>query len=161
MGYQITTTYNRGAGKTHGIEVYGRQSLGEFLSWARWFDVFANAAFFKDIDGLNGRTINAGVTFRRNPITFQAKTNYRSEYRNAAVAALGSDAYEYEGARTTFDLTLIYTLSPRLSIFASSSNAFNDKPSADRRGSETPEYAWRFREQSYGAFYSLGIRGTF
>ena len=161
VGYQITTTYNLGRGHVAGVEGNARQSLEPLGRWGRRFEVFGNATFFQDTASQNGRTINAGVTFRLKPVTFDTKVNYRSEKRNAAVAALGPDAYEFEGARTTVDVSLTYAWSRRLSLFASSSNALDDRPSADRRGSQTPEYAQRFRQQQYGALYSLGIRGTF
>ena len=161
VGYQITTTYNLGKGRVSGLELNGRQPLAALGRYGRPFEVFANGTFYKDTNALNGRTINIGLITRVKPVTFETKMNYRSESRRAAVAALGPDAYEFEGARTTVDLTLTYALMKRVSLFASSSNALNDKPSADRRGSSTPEYARRFREQEYGALYSLGIRGTF
>jgi TonB-dependent receptor len=161
VGYQLTTTYNLGKGHASGWEFNARQSLDVLGRWGRWFDVFGNTTLYKEISGLRGKTINAGVTFRLRPITLETKVNYRGETRRAAVAALGPDAYEFEGARTTVDLNLTYSLSARLSVFLSSSNALDDRPSADRRGSQTPEYARRFREQQYGALYSLGVRGTF
>ncbi len=161
VDYQLTTTYNLGKGHVTGVELNGRQPLQAFGRWGRWFEVFSNATLFKDTNSIDGRTINAGVTVRVKPVTFETKVNYRSESRRAAVAAMGPDAYEYEGARTTVDVTLTWSVGKRVSVFASSSNALNDDPSADRRGPQTPEYAKRFREQYYGALYSLGVRGTF
>lgn len=161
VGYQLNTTYNLGKGRTSGIELSARQSLGMLGAWGRRFDVFANTTLLEDISSFHGKNINAGLTFRLKPVTVQTKVNYRGETRGAAVAAMGPDAYQYEGARTTVDVNLVYTLTARLSLFASSSNALSDDPSADRRGSQTPEYARRFREQMFGALYSLGIRGTF
>lgn len=161
IGYQINTTYNLGRGHTTGVELSARQSLAMLGKWGRWFDVFANTTLFEDISDCHGEMVNAGATFRKKPVTVQAKVNYRGETRDAATTAMGPDAYQYEGARTTVDVNLIWILSRRLSLFASSSNALNDHPTADRRGSLTPDYAKRFREQRFGALYSLGIRGTF
>lgn len=161
VGYQLTSTYNLGKGRVSGFELNGRQPLSILGAWGRRFDVFANTTLYKEISGLHGKTINAGITVRLKPLTLETKVNYRSESRRAAVAALGPDAYEFEGARTTYDINLTYAVSRRLSFFASSSNAFSDNPSADRFGSQTPEYAQRFREQRYGALYSLGLRGSF
>ncbi len=160
-GYQVTSTYNLGKGRVSGFELNARQPLSVLGNWGRRFEVFANGSFFKDTNSINGRTLNAGVVARIRPVTFDTKVNYRSESRRAAVAALGPDAYEFEGARTTVDATLTVALARRASLFLSASNLLNDKPSADRRGSATPEYAQRFREQEYGALYSLGVRGTF
>jgi TonB-dependent receptor len=161
VGYQVNTTYNLGRGHTTGVELSARQALGFLGTWGRWFEAFANTSLVKEVADTHGKTINAGLTFRRKPITLQTKVNYRGENRGATVAGFGPDAYQYEGARTTVDVNVIYLLSPRLSLFASSSNALNDDPSADRRGSQTPEYARRFREQRFGALYSLGVRGSF
>ena len=160
-GYQVTSTYNLGKGRVSGFELNARQPLSILGRWGRRFEVFGNGTFYKDTNSINGRTLNAGLVARIRPVTFDTKVNYRSESRRAAVAALGTDAYEFEGARTTVDATLTVAMARRASLFLSASNLLNDKPSADRRGGATPEYARRFREQEYGALYSLGIRGTF
>jgi TonB-dependent receptor len=161
IGYRVTTTYNLNRGRTSGVEFNFKQSLDRLGAWGRHFDVFANASFFEAISGLRGRTINSGVTFRMKPVTINAKMNHRTGRRGAKVAALGPDAYEYEGTRTTVDLSLSVALTGRLSLFANGSNIFNNYPSAERYGSETPEYAKFFREQQFGATYAIGIKGVF
>lgn len=161
VGYRVTTTYNLNKGSTEGLEANFRQPLEKLGAWGRNFEVFANAARFKQISGLDGRNFNAGLTFRKQPFTAMAKVNHRTGRRGTKVAALGPDAYEYEGTRTVVDLSLSVTLGRRLALFANGSNIFNDHPSAERYGSETPEYAKFFRIQQYGAQYSVGIKGTF
>ncbi|MBE7536950.1 MAG: TonB-dependent receptor [Opitutaceae bacterium] len=160
-GYQLSTQYNLGKGSVKGYEFSARQPLAVFGTWGKPFDVFANASYFTDISGLNGRTINAGVTIRLDPITFSTKVNYRTGRRGAAVAAMGTDAYEYEGDRTAVDVTISWILRKYISIFAGGSNIFNNDPTAERYGAETPDYAKRFRVQQFGAQYQLGVRGTF
>lgn len=160
-GYQLSTQYNLGKGSVKGYEFSARQPLAILGSWGKPFDVFANASYFTDITKLNGRTVNAGVTVRLNPVTVSAKANYRTGRRGAAVAAMGTGAYEYEGDRTVIDVTLTWVLKKHLSLFAGGSNIFNNDPTADRYGAETPNYAKRFRIQQFGAQYQLGVRGTF
>jgi iron complex outermembrane recepter protein len=161
VGYRVTTMYNLNRGRTQGLEVNMRQALDELGSWGRNFEIFANAARFKQISQLYGQNFNAGVTFRRKPFTLMTKLNYRTGSRGAKVAALGDDAYQFEGARTMVDLSLSVALGRRFSLFATGSNIFNDHPSAERYGSETPEYAKFFRIQEFGAQYSAGLKGTF
>jgi iron complex outermembrane recepter protein len=161
VGYRVTTTYNLNAGSAKGLEANLRQPLDQIGAWGRNFEVFANAARFKQISGLYGQNFNAGATFRKKPFTVMAKLNHRTGSRGTKVAALGPDAYQFEGTRTVVDLSLSVALSRRLALFANGSNIFNDHPSAQRYGSETPEYAKFFRIQQFGAQYSLGIKGIF
>ncbi len=160
-GYQLSTQYNLGKGSIDGYEFSARQPLAVFGSWGKPFDVFANASYFTDISGLKGRTINAGATIRLDPITFSTKVNYRTGRRGAAVAAMGTGAYEYEGPRTAVDVSISWLLTKHLSMFFGGTNIFSEDPTAERYGAETPEWAKRFRVQQFGAQYQLGIRGTF
>lgn len=161
LGYQITTTYNLNPGEVHGYEYGIRQPLKILGAWAAPFMAFANASFSQQITGNHIQSYNVGLTYRHDPITIGIKGNYRSAYRQQAVTALGPDAYEYEGARTIWSISVAYTLSKHVTLFVSSNNVLNNKPTADRYGSMTPEYAQRFRIQNYGAQYQLGIQGTF
>lgn len=160
-GYQLSTQYNLGKGSIDGYEFSARQPLAVLGSWGKPFDVFANASYFTDISGLKGRTINAGATIRLDPVTFSTKVNYRTGRRGAAVAAMGTGAYEYEGPRTAVDVSISWLLTKHLSLFFGGTNIFSDDPTAERYGAETPEWARRFRIQQFGAQYQLGIRGTF
>lgn len=160
-GYRITTSYNLNKRRTKGIEANFKQSLDRLGPWGRYFDVFANTSYFEQVSGLKGRSINGGVTFRTKRIVAATKFNHRTGARGAAVEALGSDAYQYEGTRTTVDLSLSLAITPRVSLFANGSNIFNDDPTADRYGSETPDYARLVRIQHFGAQYSIGVKGSF
>lgn len=160
-GYRITTSYNLNLRRTKGVEANFKQTLASLGRWGRHFDVFANTSYFQQVSGLNGRSVNGGVTFRAKRIVAATKFNHRTGSRGAAVAALGDDAYQFEGTRTTFDLSLSLAITPRISLFANGSNIFNNNPSAERYGSETPDYARLFRIQDFGAQYSLGVKGSF
>lgn len=160
-GYRITTSYNLNLRRTKGLEMNFKQSLDTLGTWGRHFDFFANMSYFKQVSGLIGRSVNGGLTFRSKRFVAATKFNHRTGSRGAAVTALGDDAYQFEGTRTTFDLSLSLAITPQFSFFANGSNIFNDNPSAQRYGSETPEYARFFRIQDFGAQYSVGVKGSF
>jgi len=168
VGFQVTTKLNAGAARVSGAEVSLRHSLAPLGSWAKHFSVFFNATKLKlegdrqaDFSGFIDDARAWGVTFTRKGLTVMAKWNWRGEQKNAAFPALGSDGYNYIGARTHLDLNLDYQFSKRMSLFLNARNVFDARNETLRYGSQTPDYAKVLTSAEYGVQLGAGVRGSF
>jgi len=74
---------------------------------------------------------------------------------------VGTNAFQYIGARTTLDLNGSYQLTKSLSLVASANNVFNVPQTLLRYGDETPFYARQNRTSEFGIALALGIKGSF
>lgn len=168
VGWLLNTTVNSGDARVSGVELNVRQSLANFGRFGKHFTVFANATKLK-LEGSRTAafnrfiptSVNWGVTFTKNPITFMAKWHHRGEQKRGLSTAQGPNASVYQDARTTLDINLSYQAMKRLSVFVNCRNLFNVHFTQSRYQDDTPEYATRSSTNSYGALWSFGVRGTF
>lgn len=168
VGWRLNTTINSGDARVSGVEFNVRQSLAPLGKYGRFFSVFANATKLQlegsrtaDFNRFLPKSMNWGVTFTRNPVTFMAKWHHRGEQTRGPSTAQGPFAFLYQDARTTVDVNLSYQLLKRVSLFVNGRNVFNKWFTASRYQADTPEYARRSSTNSYGAQWGFGVKGTF
>ena len=75
--------------------------------------------------------------------------------------AVGTNAFQYIGARTTLDLNASWQLTKSLSLVGSASNVLNVPQTLLRYGDETPAYARQNRTSEFGIALALGLKGSF
>jgi TonB-dependent receptor len=169
VGWEVLSKVNAGNARISGFEFNFKHDLDRLGAWGKHFTVFVNGTKLKlqgnreaDFLGYIPDSANWGVTFRRNPITFVARWNYRGKYQAGTFTTMGPDAYHYNWSKKpTLDLNLDYSVHRKISFFANAKNVFNEKSLGSRYGSETPEYAKLFQPASVGVVISVGIKGTF
>jgi hypothetical protein len=105
--------------------------------------------------------MNWGFSFKKNPVIFMAKWNYRGGQVGTAQPTLGPDAFLSEEQRVTLDVNVIVLLSKRLSLFTNVQNAFNAPQLTMAAGSLTPHYASRRLTATSGTIVIMGIKGSF
>lgn len=168
IGWRVSTTINVGSARVYGVEFNVKQSLREFVSWGRHFNVFANGTKLElegpsesSFNAFTPESLNWGVSYSRRPITAMAKWNYRGKRRLGAQPALGPNAFEWDGRRLTLDLNLEYQYKPWLQFYAAAQNVFNARTVTMRYGPATPDYAKIYLTGANGVGLTMGIKGTF
>ncbi|MBI5690207.1 MAG: TonB-dependent receptor [Verrucomicrobia bacterium] len=168
VGWNVSSKFNSGDARISGGEFNLRQSLRALGRWGSAFTVFANATTLRlqgsrqaDFTSFIPRTGNWGASFNWRRVNFVARWNYRGLDRRTAMPAVGTNAYQYFGARTTLDLNGSYQLGRGLSLVASASNVFNVPQMLLRYGDETPAYARQNRTSEFGIALALGVKGSF
>jgi TonB-dependent receptor len=170
--YDVSTQYNLpGTVKTSGVSFNYKQALTFLPEWARGVRVFANGSAQRvtgDVSGsFNGytpRMANWGVSLSRPKYTLRANWNYTGKKRLGPVAAgrsIGPGTYNWNSKRLVIDVNADYVLSPRFSLFALVSNLNDDPIDAKIYGPDTPLEARFNNRQTFGALWSLGIKGRF
>jgi iron complex outermembrane receptor protein len=168
IGWRLNTTVNSGDARVQGVEFNVRQSLAPLGKYGRFFSVFANATKLK-LEGSRTAAFtrfvpvsaNWGVTFTKRPLTVMANWHHRGEQDRGVATGLGPLAKVYQDARTTLDISLSYQLHRRATFFVNARNVTNVWFNQSRYQDETPVYARRSSTNSYGAQWSLGVKGTF
>ena len=168
VGWRVVTTYNAGDARVRGAEFNVKHSLAALGGWGRHFSAFANGTKLQlegnqdaSFEGFIPLAANAGISFSRKPIMMMLKCNYHGTQKGTRFPSLGSDAFEYDDWLRTFDLNVECQLSSRVSLFLNGQNIFDAPNVRLRQGSETPDYARRFRVMTTGASFRAGIKGTF
>jgi len=168
VGWTVSTTFNSGDARVTGVELNFKQSFEQMSGWPRYFSVFLNgtklhlegnqlASFSEFIP----ESMNWGFSFKKNPVIFMAKWNYRGDQVGTAQPTLGPDAFLSEKKRCTLDLNVIVLLSKRLSLFTNVQNAFNARQLTLASGPLTPHYASRRLTSTSGTSIIMGIKGSF
>jgi hypothetical protein len=136
--------------------------------WARHFSAFVNGTKLRleghqlaSFSEFIPESMNWGFSFKKNPVIFMAKWNYRGTQVGTAQPTLGPDAFLYEDKRLTLDLNIIVLLGKRMSLFTNVQNVFNEPHLTLARGSLTPHYASRRLTATAGTTIIAGIKGSF
>ena len=171
--YPVATQYNLDSTvRTEGLNLGYKQALTFLPRWARGVTVFVNGASQRmlgpqgsgNFPGFIPRTASWGVSLNRERFSLRANWNYRSLQRRGAVAAGSSiepGTYTWWSKRLYLDLNGDYTLTRRLSLFASIRNIADAPDDIKVFGPSTPAVA-RFRTRAeYGSLWSFGLKGTF
>jgi iron complex outermembrane recepter protein len=168
VGWTVSTQFNSGDARVRGVEINFKQSFEHTGGWGRHFSVFLNGTKLKtegnqlaSFSEFIPESANWGFSFKKNPIIFMAKWNYRGTQTGTAQPTLGPDAFLYEDARLTLDLNIIALTRKRLSFFTNVQNVFNAQQLTLARGSLTPHYASRRLTSTSGTTIIAGIKGTF
>ena len=168
VGWNLNTKFNSGDARITGGEFNVRQSLRRLGKWGSHFTVFANATKLKleghsqaNFTSFIPKTGNWGASFNWKRVSFVARWNYRGLDKRTAQPAVGTNAFQYIGARTTLDLNGSYQLTKSLSVVASANNVLNVPQTLLRYGDETPWYARQNRTSEFGIALALGIKGSF
>jgi outer membrane receptor protein involved in Fe transport len=74
---------------------------------------------------------------------------------------VGTNGFQYIGARTALDINGSYVLTKNLSVVGSVNNVFNVPQTILRYADETPGYARQNRTSEFGIALALGLKGSF
>ncbi|MDO8543573.1 MAG: TonB-dependent receptor [Opitutaceae bacterium] len=168
VNWNLNTKFNSGDARIRGGEFNFRHSLRRLGRWGSHFTVFANATKLElegnrqaNFTSFIPKTGNWGASFNAKRFTLVARWNYRGLDKRTAQPAVGPDAFQYIGARTTLDVNGSYQLSSRLSLIASAMNLLNEPQTLWRYGAVTPDYARQNRTSEFGVAIAVGVKGTF
>jgi TonB-dependent receptor len=171
--YQIVTRQNVGDAKVTGMEIGYRQSLNFLPTWASGLQVFANytklglsGSTTADFAGFNPETISGGVNLLRSRYSIKVTYSHQAEARGALVApnaaqGIPENTYGYQGKQSRWNVNMEYSLSRRLSLFATVADIGGFDFQTRRYAPSTPEYARNLRRMRMGSFTTLGIKGSF
>lgn len=174
LAYEIATTTNTGDAKIKGFEFSYRQSLTFLPSCARGFQVFVNGTRMTlsgsttaDFTGFNPSAYAGGINFIRPRYFIKVTVTHQGETQRGAVAAnvangIPPGTYNYQDARTRWNLSAQYSLSKRFALYGSVSDfdgGFN--PTTLRYAPGTPDYARPQRYQELGYYTTIGVKGSF
>ena len=171
--YPVVTQYNLDTSvRMEGLNLGYKQALTFLPRWARGVQVFANASTQRllgaqgsaNFPGFIPRTYSWGVSLNRERFSLRANWNYRSLQRRAAIAngaSIEPGTYTWWSKRLYLDLNGEFSLTRRLSLYASIRNIGSAPDDIKVYGPSTPEVA-RFRSRvDYGSLWSFGLKGTF
>ncbi|MFM7750655.1 MAG: TonB-dependent receptor domain-containing protein, partial [Opitutaceae bacterium] len=167
-GWNVSSKFNAGDARISGGEMNFRQSLRRLGRWGAPFTVFANATWLRlegdrqaDFTSFIPRTGNWGFSANWRRLGFVARWNHRGLDKRTAMPAVGTNAFQYIGARTTLDVNASWQLTKSLSLIGSASNVLNVPQTLLRYGEETPAYARQNRTSEFGIALALGLKGSF
>ncbi len=170
--FDASTQFNLpGKVRMTGLDLNYKHALTFLPSWARGFQVFANASAQRatgeaadNFAGYIPRTANWGLSYTRGPLGLRAKWNYTSRARRGLVAAgrgIEASTYNWRGERLLLDLSGDYALNRRFTVFFNLSN-LNDAPVVNEiAGPSTPALARMQQHSLWGSLWTLGLKGTF
>jgi TonB-dependent receptor len=170
LGWQVTSQFNAGDAQVTGGEFSLSQSLVGLGAWARYFTVFLNGTKLRlegnqavNFPGFIPESANWGFSFKRKPIGFSARWNYRGKFKTATqVAALGTNGYQYyKPPHPRLDVNADYTFSRHFLAYASAKNLLNVPHHGLRYADETPDYAKPYQVTNTGVIFELGLKGSF
>jgi iron complex outermembrane receptor protein len=171
LSYTINTLTNGGDATIKGAEFSYRQSLTFLPTWARGFQVFANATKLSlggsrtaDFSGYNPKSLSAGISFARARFTLKGTVSVMGDINTGAVATsatVPAGTFNYQGKRTRIGMNGTYTLSRRYSVYASIVDLGGFVQNNQRYAPTTPEYAKGTRWQELGFYTNVGVRGSF
>jgi TonB-dependent receptor len=168
VGWNVSTKFNSGDARITGGEFNFRQSLRRLGKWGSHFTIFANGTKLKlegdrqaDFTSFIPKTGNWGVSFNYKRGTLVARWNYRGLDKRTAQPAVGTNGFQYIGARTALDINGSYVLTKNLSVVGSVNNVFNVPQTILRYADETPGYARQNRTSEFGIALALGLKGSF
>jgi TonB-dependent receptor len=174
LDYEIATTTNAGDAKITGVEFSYRQSLTFLPHWARGLQVFVNGTRMSlsgsetaNFTGFNPSAYAGGINFFRPRYFIKLTCTHQGETRRGAVGAsvangIPAGTFNYQDARTRWNISAQYSLSKRFALYGSVSD-FNGgfNPTNLRYGPGTPEYAKPQRYQELGYYTTFGVKGRF
>ncbi|HEY1109294.1 MAG TPA: hypothetical protein VGE76_11695, partial [Opitutaceae bacterium] len=168
IGFQLTTTTNVGDAKINGTEFSFRQPLKPFGGFFRYLTVFMNGTKLK-LEGNSPASFNRflplafnwGINYSRRPLTLALSWNARGKQNQGVSATQGAGADLYFNPALNMSLSASYQMTPRLALFLTGTNVFNEWRTYGRYAPSTPHYARRSSTNSYGSIWSLGVRGSF
>jgi len=167
-GWNVSSKFNSGDARISGGEMNFRHSLRQLGRWGAPFTLFANATWLRlegnrqaDFTSFIPRTGNWGFSANWRQLGFVARWNHRGLDKRTAMPAVGTNAFQYIGARTTLDLNASWQLTKSLSLVGSASNVLNVPQTLLRYGDETPAYARQNRTSEFGIALALGLKGSF
>jgi iron complex outermembrane receptor protein len=167
-GWNVSSKFNSGDARISGGEMNFRHSLRQLGRWGAPFTLFANATWLRlegnrqaDFTSFIPRTGNWGFSANWRQFGFVARWNHRGLDKRTAMPAVGTNAFQYIGARTTLDLNASWQLTKSLSLVGSASNVLNVPQTLLRYGDETPAYARQNRTSEFGIALALGLKGSF
>jgi iron complex outermembrane recepter protein len=148
-----------------GIELnYSQQLTFLPVEVLRGLSVFATYSRFASHDrpaNFMPQNATGGLSWRYRRFSAGIAGTWNDEFRTGAQIVTANSPYfptepEYVKERLLFDVNTAYEISPRLSVFVSGRNAFNEGRVWYYKGSS------RVRQhEKFGGHWSLGVKGTF
>jgi iron complex outermembrane recepter protein len=173
LNFPILTLVNGGEAVLTGVEVGYQQSLAFLPDWARGLQVFGNLTHMKlsgsnaeDFSNFNPTSVNWGVNLIRSKFYIKLTCSYQEETRQAPTPANASigipeETYRYQGLKRKYSLSMQYSFSKSLSLYASIWDIGGFEIMNYRYAPDTVDYAKPFQYRKMGSNISIGIRGTF
>lgn len=167
-GWRLATTGNVAWAWVKGIEFDFRQQLTFLPGWMNRFGVFANLTLLEtkgnystpdgsitsDIPGFVPKFINAGISYSGRNLSCRVLMQHQAE-RLSAWDERTKEAWRYNEAETSFDITSSLRLSKRFSVFVNVSNLFEDSPVQYQARPNQPHTVSRTSRR-----FDFGLRGS-
>jgi iron complex outermembrane recepter protein len=167
LDWDYSTRINAGDAVLKGFELNINQPLGIFGNWGKGISVFANytkvdvsSSGIAQFTDFIPRSRNFGLQFTLGRFSGNIKLNQigkrlretRNDFPGAA---------EYIRARDQLDANLEYAITKNFAIFIAGRNLTDEPNEWEISGGELPSWAHLTSHQTFGAQYSLGIKGSF
>ena len=167
-GWMLFTTGNSAWAWMKGIEFDYRQQLTFLPGWFNRFGIFGNLTLLKtqgnystpdgsitsDIPGFVPKFINAGVSYSGKNLSCRVLMQHQAE-RLAAWDDRTKEAWRYNEAETTVDLSSSLKISKRFGVFLNVSNLFEDSPIQFQARRNQPQNVSRTSRR-----FDFGLRGS-
>ncbi|MES2697157.1 MAG: TonB-dependent receptor, partial [Verrucomicrobiota bacterium] len=167
-GWMLITTGNVASAWVRGIEFDFRQQLTFLPGWMNRFGVFANLTLLEtegnystpdgsvtsDIPGFVPKFINAGLSYSGRNLSCRVLVQHQAE-RLSAWDERTKEAWRYNEAETTVDITSSLRVSKRFSLFVNVSNLFEDTPIQFQARPNQPQTVSRTSRR-----FDFGLRGS-
>lgn len=174
LNYEISTRTNVGDAQIDGFEFNYRQNLTFLPTWARGLQVFVSTTQLNlsgsntaDFSSFNKSISAGGVNFVRPRFFFKLSFTHLPAARRGLVAAnaatgIPADTYNYQSSRMRWAVSTQYSLSRRWAVYGEMNDVIQGfQPMTYRYAPDTPEHARGQARQSLGAYFTLGVKGTF
>ena len=167
-GWRLVTTGNVAWAWVKGIEFDFRQQLTFLPGWMNRLGFFANLTLLdtlgnystpdgsitSDIPGFVPKFINAGLSYSGKNLSCRVLIQHQAE-RLAAWDERTKEAWRYNEAETSVDITSSLRVTKRFSLFVNVSNLFEDSPIQYQARPNQPQNVSRTSRR-----FDFGIRGS-
>ena len=167
-GWRLNTTGNVAYAWVRGIEFDYRQQLTSLPGWLNRFGVFANLTLLQtegnystpdgsitsDIPGFVPKMINAGLSYSGKKLSARVLMQHQAE-RLSAWDERTTEAWRYNEAETSIDISSSFRVSKRFSLFMNISNLFEDSPVQYQARPNQPQSVSQTSRR-----FDFGIRGS-
>ena len=159
--------------RVFGLELAYSQDLGFLPRAIGRVRIFGNATLQRTTpvennfsSGLPPANYNWGIRHQYRRLTYSFNWNYRGRMKqgllvSTATNGIGPETYNYEEPRLTLDGTIEYDLTRRIGLFIGAKNIQDTPRTVARYGPLTPSYARVYLQETYGASYFFGVKGSF
>jgi len=174
LNYEISTRTNVGDAQIDGFEFNYRQNLTFLPTWARGLQVFVSTTQLNlsgsntaDFSSFNKSISAGGVNFVRPRYFIKVSFTHLPAAQRGLVAAnaatgIPANTYNYQSSRMRWALSTQYSVNRNWAVYGEMNDVITGfQPMTYRYAPDTPEHARGQARQSLGAYFTLGVKGTF